>query len=537
IIIHLMMLHKNSAMLFSILFSVLVSFKCNSQVPEGGIFEELNLIDFSYAGYDFGESELPVTYDLPVFKVEDFGAKANDNISDQEAIQRAIDQAQQANGGVILFEAGEYIINNTKGSNKSGIVITSSNIILKGAGSGKDGTILHMKNPLEPLFPNKLWSTPPMISFQGKGDQSINVSLAESVKLGDRTIIFKGSHGLNKNDKVVIRAEGDFLNDRLLEGKETREIWSSINERGGSVYEIHEVADVFDNKVTFRAPILIDMDKNEPWEFEKISLIQNCGFENIRFQGNFDEPFVHHKNAYHDGGYTALRMDRTYNSWVRDCVFVDVNVAATFNGSLTGTILNCEMQGIGGHSSFGSIGSTRVLIADCSDQANQWHGPNTSSNAVATVILRFTGINRGIDAHGSNPRHTLWDDCEMAGFDGDDVGRASHGASFTNLPNHSVGLVFWNFKQTDRARPDFDFWDLMEDNPNEKYGPLTAVNPIIVGFQGEGTSFINAGIIKSFGEEVNPTSLYMYQLNKRTTKIPKYLTYSQRQAIINEMPS
>lgn len=517
------MISKNSAKLILFLFLGFVSFKSNCQAPEGSIFEELELIDFSYAGYDFGESELPVTHDLPVFKVEDFGAKANDNISDQEAIQKAINQAQEVNGGIILFEAGEYIINDSRGSNKTGIVITSSNIILKGAGSGKDGTILHMKKPLEPMFPNKLWTTPPMISYQGIGGKPINAGLAKNVKLGDKTIVFKGPHGLNKSDKIVIRAEGTFLNDRLLEGKETRDIWSSINEKGGSIYEIHEVADVSDNKVTFRAPILIDMDKNEPWEFEKISLIQNCGFENIRFQGNFDEPFVHHKNAYHDGGYTALRMDRTYNSWVRDCVFENVNVAATFTGSLTGTILNCEMKGIGGHSSFGSVGSTRVLIAYCSDQANQWHGPNTSSNAVGTVILRFTGINRGIDAHGSNPRHTLWDDCEMAGFDGDDVGRASHGASFTNLPNHSIGLVFWNFRQTDRARPDFDFWDLMEETPDEKYGPLTAVNPIIVGFQGEGTTFFNAGEIKSFGSNVNPASLYLHQLSERTKDIPKYL--------------
>ena len=162
-------------------------------------------------------------------------------------------------------------------------------------------------------------------------------------------------------------------------------------------------------------------------------------------------------------------------------------------------------------------------MAYCSDNANQWHGPDSSHEAVGTVILRFTGINRGIDAHGNVPRFTLWDECKMAGFDGDSLGRASHGANYKNLPNHSVGLVFWNFTQTALPRPDFDFWDLMEDRPSSKYGPLTAVNPVIVGFRGEGTSFMNAGVVKSWGQAVEPSSLYLYQLRKRLGNIPAYL--------------
>ncbi|MCG8388214.1 MAG: glycoside hydrolase family 55 protein, partial [Cytophagales bacterium] len=126
----------------SSLFIAVVFVSCASpgkaQADEG-ILEQLDLVDYSYAGYDFGESELPTGYDLPVFNVEDFGAVANDDISDQEAIEKAIDRAEMK-GGVVLFGAGKYIVNDTKG-NKNGILIKSSNVILKGTGSGENGTI------------------------------------------------------------------------------------------------------------------------------------------------------------------------------------------------------------------------------------------------------------------------------------------------------------------------------------------------------------------------------------------------------------
>ncbi len=509
----------------SSLFIAVVFVSCASpgkaQADEG-ILEQLDLVDYSYAGYDFGESELPTEYDLPVFNVEDFGAVANDDISDQEAIEKAIDRAEMK-GGVVLFGAGKYIVNDTKG-NKNGILIKSSNVILKGTGSGENGTIIHMKEALDPKDPKKLWTTPPMLVFKGKGaTRTIDAPLVKDVKQGDKSILFGGTHGLKKGDLLFIKAQGTFLNDRLLAGKKTRDLWTTINEKGAAVHEIHEVAGVSGKKVTFRAPVLIDMNRKEPWKFVKVDFITHCGFEDIRFEGNFYEPFVHHKNAYHDGGFTAINMAKTHNSWVRNCVFANVNVAVSFSNSLTGTMLNSRVVGNGGHSSFVASRSSRTLIAYCRDDANQWHGPDSSHEAVGTVILRFEGINRGIDAHGNVPRFTLWDQCVMAGFDGDSVGRTSHGANYTNLPNHSVGLVFWNFTQTARPRPGFDFWDLMEDTPGDRYGPLTAVNPVIVGFQGEGTSFMNAGVVKSFGQAVEPSSLYLYQLRGRLGTIPAYL--------------
>lgn len=488
-----------------------------------------SITDFSYAGYYFGEANLPSLAELPIFKVEDYGAIPGDEKSDLSAINKAIAAAEAAKGGVILFETGTYLIQEAQ-DNGERIMISSSKIVLKGQGSGKDGTTLFMRMPLEPADPKKLWSIPAMIEFKGKNASRSIGTLSKSVRIGSYEMTFSKAHGLKPGDIVKISSQGTFLNERMLYGKGTRDKWTNINEKGPYVNELNQVAKVKGKTVIFRAPLLLDMNPGEEWEIEKVSLLANCGFEDIRFAGNFQEEFVHHKNALHDGGYTGVSMTRTINSWVDNCVFVDVSRAVSFGSSLCGTILNCEVHGNGGHGSFGMSRSSRGLIAYCADSANQWHGPNSSHGSVGTVVLGFDGLNRGIDLHAAFPRFTLFDDCEMAGFDGDSVGRASHGGNYINLPNHLEGLVFWNFKQTDRPRPDFNFWDLMEDTPNDLYGPLTAIDPILVGYQGKGTSFVpeNVGGIESWGKRVDPHSLYLAQLKARGKEIPHHLAEQEK---------
>lgn len=46
--------------------------------------------------------------DLPVFNVEEYGAKADDGVDDSAAIQKALTEARKQKGGVILFGKGEY---------------------------------------------------------------------------------------------------------------------------------------------------------------------------------------------------------------------------------------------------------------------------------------------------------------------------------------------------------------------------------------------------------------------------------------------
>ncbi|MCI2285409.1 hypothetical protein L3081_21000 [Colwellia sp. MSW7] len=62
--------------------------------------------DYSYAGYKLGEQPIPVNHNgLDVFNIVNFGAIANDMLSDQDAIQQAINAAEANGGGVVMFPA------------------------------------------------------------------------------------------------------------------------------------------------------------------------------------------------------------------------------------------------------------------------------------------------------------------------------------------------------------------------------------------------------------------------------------------------
>ncbi len=483
-------------------------------------------IDFSYAGYDFGESELPEKYDLPRFRVTDFGAIADDQLSDLENIREAIRAAENAGGGIVLFPKGRFLINEESGKGL-GLRIESSHIILKGAGSGPEGTELFMKEHLVPDDPSKMWTTPPMIHYEGLEEaKSIKASLNMDASMGAFLLEFNQVPDLKAGDIIMIRAQGKFLNERMLEGRKTREIWENINKKGVEVKELHQVKEIEGTVVELRAPLAVDINVNEEWTIVKYNMIESCGFEDIHFTGNFLDEYVHHKDARGDSGYKPVQMTRCFNSWIRNCMFTNVSAGAHFKLALTSTMLNCSTDGNPGHECFNIATSTRCLMAYCEDYAPQWHGPCASHASVGTVIFRFGGISPGIDLHGSCPRHTLFDRCVMAGLDGERVGKTSHGGSYLDLPNHLIGLVLWNFEQTAFPRPGFNFWETLDDYPEQRYGPLTVVNPVIVGLHGIPMSFdaYSVGYMESMGKAVQPASLYFFQLEHRGHNLPLYLT-------------
>lgn len=89
--------------------------------------------DFSYAGYQKGEVLLP-SISGPIFRVTDYGAVANSTSDSTVAIQNAINAAAAAGGGVVLFPNGTFRVS-PQGSNNFALRISSSNIVLRGAGA------------------------------------------------------------------------------------------------------------------------------------------------------------------------------------------------------------------------------------------------------------------------------------------------------------------------------------------------------------------------------------------------------------------
>ena len=115
------------------------------------------LPDFSYAGYSHGEKGIP-EIQAPVFKVTDYGAVPDGSSNSAPAIQRAIDACEASGGGVVFFPKGLFLINNDEKSSTPALRISAGKVVLRGAGSDADGTVLWSPACLQPEDPLKMWT-------------------------------------------------------------------------------------------------------------------------------------------------------------------------------------------------------------------------------------------------------------------------------------------------------------------------------------------------------------------------------------------
>jgi hypothetical protein len=491
------------------------------QAPNAAIFETFKndrskslLPDFSYAGYHCGEKAIPNGSGLKIFNVVDFGAKANDDVSDREAIQAAIDAANKNGSGIVFFPKGRFIVNDDSTLEK-GIISKGSNIILRGSGSGPGGTELYMKEPLVPKNPAQMWTGRPMITMTAKGGDKEIGKVTAPAAIGTTEITLESTGDLQPGDWIALKM---LNNDAELVARELAphkldSTWKYLVEKGIDVYLYFQVVKIKKNTLQIHAPLPYAIDPTYKWKVLKFAHAEEVGVEDIAFVGNWKETFVHHKSWIHDSGFNLFLFSRCTNSWMRNCRFTDCSIGAIVNQSANVTVMNCEVDGKAGHEAISSTHSTNVLLANLTDKASQWHSFGSSHGAINTVIWHCTyPATTCFESHASQPRNTLLDNV-TGGFM---AGR--QGGAIDNLPNHLNGLVLWNYTQTSPAVKDFDFWPL-----NERWFKI--LKPIVVGFTGAETTFKQGqpAYIESLGKRVEPASLYEAQMILRLKKMPEWL--------------
>lgn len=489
------------------------------------------LPDYAYAGYDYGETPIPRLAG-PVFAVTDFGAVPDDGELDRAAIQSAIDAAADAGGGVVQFPAGRFDL--FEGEETEQVLrVRSSGIVLRGQGAGEGGTELYLHQPTYAVPPVKSWDNPPALLIAPDEPMPSSSDILDpqgqphtrvqaDAPTGSYALRVKTAGGFAVGDVVTVAIESATINERMLEGLGIRPLWERIRDTGVVVNELHRITAIDGDTITFHAPLMVDVRASEGWSVIRREVLERVGVEDIHFRGNFTEPFVHHKNHVHDSGFLGVTMNHTFRGWIRRCRFSDLTAGAWLSACLASSILDCEYDGNPGHSSFGTKFGTNTLIGRCSDRAGAWHGPTVSHLATGSVIWRYRGYGQrgGTDFHGTFPRHSLVDATSSSEF-------LSWGANTKNLPNHLGGLTFWNVRAETFGQmgPTLDFWQLLEDQPDKPYGPLTAVKPNIVSLQGHGTIPIQGplGLVVPAEQIELPESLYEYQLELRLGSRPSWL--------------
>ncbi|MEQ7799459.1 DUF4955 domain-containing protein [Pedobacter sp. ASV1-7] len=461
------------------------------------------LPDFSYAGYGFSEIPIPSLSGKKIFKVDDYGAKPDDDKFDDDAIQMAINAAESnPGGGIVFFSSGKYLIAPDEDAGRQ-IRIAKSNIVLKGNGSGKGGTEIYQANMRingrQFLFKpedNKVERLTTIVKDAGRETFSVVVKDASKLKVGQ---------------DVAIRHRSEEFTKLYFAPLELKPQWTRLfGDKGGMlVYEIHTINKIEGDKVSFINPIHIDikMVKSADWIIETYNSIDHCGVEDILFTSNwknYPEEFIHHKNEIHDYAYEAIGMEYLKNSWVRNCEFHDWNEGIYMRSGYQITVENTHFKGKKGHASVHARTGYGILVKKCTFNGAQHHGAGTGYSAVGTVVTQCSlGTDQNFDIHSGQPYATLYDDIDGGVF-------YNLGGPEPGHPHHGKDLVLWNFYHKSAKDQQYNFWDM------SRRRNYTIAAPVLIGFQSDRkVTFENAGIVEMKGEPVLPKSLFEAQLQLR----------------------
>ncbi|MBN8215848.1 MAG: DUF4955 domain-containing protein [Spirochaetes bacterium] len=472
---------------------------------------EALLPDFSYAGYAHGEAPIPQAAG-PIFKVRDYGAIPDDERADFEAIQKAVDAAGAAGGGVVLFEKGVYLINvDSESATNTRIFLGKSGVVLRGAGDGPDGTVLYSPAEMQPTNPNEMWTgrCPVVASGLKFGSRKAKVIAAAPMNSFRLTVDKAGVFKVGDRIRLSLTRKGEAAAPFVAPHE-----WSPKWTSGIGIREFHEIAAVEGDRLVLAEPLMIAVDDKGDWSVQEMNFISNVGFEGLRFRGNWKEKFVHHRSWRDDSAWRGIVMTGVENAWVRSCTFEDMCWALYVTSSRQVTCQDLRIVGTPAHFGMQVMGTYGVLGVRVRDEAGHHHGPSLQSGSCATVYHQCVwSPHESFDSHANNAYATLHDRSE-GGLNLKGVGGAEN-----NFPHHLHALVLWNLKVSETCAKPADFWSFGKQG----YG-VTFAQVILAGLHGEPQEVVAESIFRneSPGEEVAPRSLWLAQLRERLGKIPPY---------------
>lgn len=530
--------------------------------------EDNVLLDFSYAGYKHGEVEAPDGFALgyETINVKEYmdahpdltAREAFLNLLKEKKLVRIDDESKSysnANARVVFyFPAGEYVLHNEedntltqgvenpaydgKGNNtSSSIIIYGGNFVIKG--DGPDKTFIKMDTPNLPTDTKVMYSSPVMINIKHNAWLGTEYEVTGNADKGTFKVKVAGASNFDVGEWVCL-----YLHDNspeLVKQELLPYAWEStmtnISTEGVQVEDYHQIVNISGDEITFKEPIMHEVDAQWNWKLRKYSYYENVGVEDLTFVGHAVDDFQHHRSWIDDGAYKPIAFMRVVNSWMRRVNFENVSEAASIISSANFSAYKINITGNRCHAAIRSQGSSRVFIGavrDCTDgpladeyptfQTNtgQYHACGVSKPSMGAVIWKVTwGDDACFESHATQPRATLIDNC-TGGFV-----QSRQGGDDDQVPNHLNDLTIWNMCSTNTklngngtlpANGEFDWW-----RTGWRYWKI--LPPIIVGFHGDPVKFVQEQVKldESNGMPVEPQSLYEAQLERRLGSVPVWL--------------
>ena len=547
-------LRKPTSFLLLIFFSLfpfaIVAQEIPKIISDKTIRKENYLPDFSYAGYHFGESKIP-NLNGKIVKATDFGVIANDELDDSKAILKAIKEASALSGNVILeLPAGKLILSDI-------LYIERSNFVIRGAGSGTDGTeifcprpMLYLKNQeslaelreylttsnkrqvekennIDLPFSQFAWSggmiwtqvpNQRVKSYLEKYDSPpLVLAKVKEGKMGEKTISVSDVNGLKVGDIVEL----ELFNKEGENGPIINAIYNKSKVKIGSshwknptlalVKQQVQIESISKNKITLKTPLLLSITPNYEAILTEWKHLDEVGIEHLKITFPEAQRVAHHVEP----GYNGIYLTRVFNSWVQD-----VTITNSDSGILTEEIANVTIQDITtngkniAHYTVAMGGVHNVLVDNLKVYNKAVHPLSFNTFSTKNVYKNcelFTDPD--LDQHAGANFQNLFDAIKVhlkpksnnsyALFEGG-------GANYWK-PSHGSYSTFWNINV-----------DVLEGNPDEtilldgmEEGPFAR----IIGINGNRKFEVKYGP-DAYIECVNKSmekipSLYDYQLKKR----------------------
>ncbi len=523
--------------------------------------EKSPLIDFSKAGYAFGEQDFQ--YPENVINVASKGIKPNTGEDLTQKVQALLDETGKKGGGVLYFPKGKYLFN-TNPNKVEFLKIDYDNVVIRGEGRGEDGTVFFNSTSLLQSEPNP-WLSPALIrtgfKIQGtdyfwgaapltyqankygkksdqriydaptvthithraaKGSKNLRIKDASLLKAGD--VVLLAMYNTNGNNKLIKKmlnyTDAELTPDLKSANRAGKEGVASFQ----TLVEIERI--ISGDQILLRQPLLMDIDVEFQPTLLEAPMIRNVGVENLRFASAWDGNYKHHANREVDYGWNAVNFCRVAHGWMKNITIDNYTNPIYLQDSKNVTLDAINITGHHGHSGIKAYAhATDNLIQNVNIQMNFSHALGGEGNTSGNVFRKIT-MNKQMEGEG---------DYDFHGFAHYTYGPASHnlfeditglrfiygGGAPYNFPHTSIGNVWWNIESTDvkGTKELFKHWPWNKTDRTDHH--LAYPSSVIAGVRANDGKFVINGMennrseplitVESLNGKVTPKSLYKAQ--------------------------
>jgi len=376
------------------------------------------LPDFSWAGYHGGDRELPSP--APSSNIRDFGARGDGVSDDTAAFKRALAEAPI---GVLLVPRGRYRI-------AGALALTRSGQILRGEGSGADGTTLLFMSSLADLrglaelpVSNELSWSGGLIQIQPQGREANGEQRVGAITMtahrGDRRLQVANAGEMHSGDILFLRLNEDpgrTLEQHLL-GDPGRQEPAQSSCVSRVLDWTFEVAAVDGDVLTLTQPLRTDVRLEWAPSVWRMPVIREVGIEHL----GIEFPVTVYPGHHRERGFNGVDFSRNVvDAWIRDVTMHNCD-SGVFVGrrskwlTITGLRFTSARQPDGhgdrAHHGVALSACSDVLVADVNFQTDFIHEFTVTHRATGNV---FSGpvlaAILDLDHHRDTPFENLFQD-------------------------------------------------------------------------------------------------------------------------------